>query len=55
MDKEEAKLILANYTLVDPPKDDPLLHEALNAAEQDASLMDWWIQAKKDDQRIQMD
>lgn len=52
MDKEEAKLILANYTLVDPPKDDPLFQEALNAAERDASLMEWWIQAKKDDQRI---
>ncbi len=53
MDKVEAKLILANYTLDIPPTDDPRFDEALALAKRDPELMAWWTQAKEDDSTIQ--
>lgn len=53
MNKGEAKLILANYTLGASPHEDPRFDEALRIAETDRELMSWWEDAKKRDREIQ--
>ncbi len=53
MDKVEAKLILANYTLGETPIDDPRFDKASRMAEADPELMDWWKRAKQNDATIQ--
>ncbi len=52
MDKVEAKLVLANYTLGPPPENDSRYEEALSVAERCPDLMDWWTRAKEDDSVI---
>ncbi len=49
MNKVEAKLVLANYTLGEPPADDPRFDEALELAKGDPELMAWWNRAKEND------
>ncbi len=49
MNKIEAKLVLANYTLGEPPADDPRFEEALELAKTDSELMAWWNRAREND------
>lgn len=49
MNKAEAKLILANYTLGEVPVDDPRFEDALGVANSDPELMAWWNRAKEND------
>ena len=53
MDKVEAKLILANYTLGERPKDDPRFDEAWLVAESDPDLMAWWERERSQDATVQ--
>ena len=49
MNEVEAKLVLSNYTLGEPPVDDSRFDEALKVAEADPELMAWWNRAKEND------
>jgi len=53
MNEVEAKLVLSNYTLGEPPVDDSRFDEALKVAEADPELMAWWNRAKENDAVIQ--
>lgn len=53
MDKEEAKLILANGTLENASQSDPKFEEALRMAEQDTELKTWWESTRSTDLFLQ--
>lgn len=53
MNKVEAKLVLANHTLGEPPVGDTRFDEALEIAKADPELMAWWNRAKENDAVIQ--
>jgi hypothetical protein len=53
MDKVEAKLVLANYTLGERPVDDPRFDEAWRIAEEDSELMAWWEREREEDSAVQ--
>ena len=56
MDKEEAKLLLADKTFADlessPLKDDPKIQEAIRLVESDTDLVEWWSTTVETDQVI---
>ncbi|OUW15688.1 MAG: hypothetical protein CBD18_08455 [Opitutales bacterium TMED158] len=53
MDKVEARLVLANYTLLERPENDPRFDEAWRIAESDPELMAWWERERSQDQAVQ--
>ncbi len=53
MNKIEAKLVLSNYTLREPPEGDFRFDEALEIAKADPELMAWWEQCQRNDRLIQ--
>lgn len=52
MNEVEAKVILANYTLGEPPFDDPRFDEAWRIAKSNPELMAWWGRSKQRDSEI---
>ncbi len=53
MDKDEAKLILANCTLDNAPQGDAKFEEALRIAEKDTELKAWWESMQSTDRILQ--
>lgn len=52
MDNAEAKLILSSYTLGHQPEGDAKFDAAKQLAEQDAQLMEWWLDQQRHDRQI---
>ena len=52
MDKNEAKLILSNYTLGDTPAKDDRFDQALALTDSDPELASWWQRQKEGDAMV---
>ncbi len=52
MDENEAKLILASYTLDNTPDDDSKFEQAIELAAANPELMSWWTRNQVEDQAI---